>query len=239
MSIVLSIYSQEGFREVTLPERGQSELQILIQRELFVLDRDICLNLERQQDTWFLDTADCFLLLSDGGKSHAIAISADMNLKLETPGGYSITIISFEQSNPFSVYRKFSLAQLQLLQIGRNEGNDIRYQSGFVSGTHCTISIRNGKAILTDKSTNGTYLNLRRVHGSAELHYGDSIRIMRLNLIYLGNMLAIDECEGLTIAMNALEGDGIARHAGSTVEGGSDKTLFHRSPRKNRLLPEC
>ena len=47
MSIVLSIYSQKGFREVTLPERGQSELRVLIRKELFDLNEDVTLALEK------------------------------------------------------------------------------------------------------------------------------------------------------------------------------------------------
>ena len=43
MGMVLSIYSQKGFREVTLPERGQELLEVVLQKELFALDQDVCL----------------------------------------------------------------------------------------------------------------------------------------------------------------------------------------------------
>ena len=53
MSIVLSIYSQEGFREVALPERGPKELRVLLRRELFDLSGDLTLVLEKQEGRQF------------------------------------------------------------------------------------------------------------------------------------------------------------------------------------------
>ena len=58
MSMVLSIYSQKGFREITLPERGANELQILLQKELFALETDIRLTAERSDDVWSVRTQD-------------------------------------------------------------------------------------------------------------------------------------------------------------------------------------
>lgn len=236
MSIVLSIYSQKGFREVTLPERGQSEIHILLEKELFALDRDLSLDMERREGEWILRVQGASVLRDKEIERNETAISANMNLKLETVGGQRITVISYEQSDPFSVYGKYSLTGLQKIDIGRNEENDIRYQNDFVSGQHCTIHIQGEKATLTDTSTNGTYLNFRRVYGTTVLNYGDSIRIMRLNIIYLGNMLAIGECDGLELRLDRLRADDIGRHMASSGRPDGEKTLFHRSPRNLHKL---
>ena len=86
--------------------------------------------------------------------------------QVETPQGGRITVISFEQTNPFTVYRKYALAGLQQIKIGRGSGNDICYQNDFVSHEHCTITLQGGSAILHDTSSNGTFLNFQRVSGS-------------------------------------------------------------------------
>lgn len=47
-----------------------------------------------------------------------------------------------------------------------------------VSGTHARLSLKEGKATLTDQSTNGTFVNGRRI-GATELHDGDYITFGR------------------------------------------------------------
>ena len=244
MSIVLSIYSQKGFREVTLPEHGQAELQILLQKELFVLDQDITLELERQEQEWTLRSPDARLLGSmhygeaadTRRKVEAMKVSGGTQIEVATRGGNRITILAFEQTNPFTVYRKFSLTGLQRIRIGRNPENEVCYRNVFVGAEHCVITIQGGKATLRDHSKNGTYLNFHRVYGNTVLQYGDSIRIMRLNIIYLGSMIAVDECDDLTIKINQITGADLDRYAHPGQTGGEERVLFHRSPRDLRKL---
>lgn len=238
MGMVLSIYSQKGFREVTLPERGQNSLDILIQKDLFALDQDIRLSLEKTEAVWSLTARDALLLPGGGHSAHqnAIEIRDDLRFEVQTKQGSRITIISFEQTNPFTVYRKYSLSGLHEIKIGRNDGNDIQYRNDFVSGEHASIVLQDGAAKLCDTSKNGIYLNFKRVYGSTILNYGDSIRIMRLNIIYLGNMIAIDECDNLDVQLQELEADGIQALAAEPHGEGSNKVLYRRSPRNLRKL---
>ncbi|MBQ9349133.1 MAG: FHA domain-containing protein, partial [Oscillibacter sp.] len=161
MSIVLSIYSQKGFREVALPERGQSELEVVIRREVFGLDKDLTLALEKRGEGWTLSPGGGTLLLN-GKRQKSADIIGGMQLELDL-GGRRITVISFERTNPFTAYRKYGLAGLQQIRIGWNENNDICYQDHpeegqhYVSGSHCVLSLKNGRWELRDTSTNGTY----------------------------------------------------------------------------------
>ena len=236
MGMVLSIYSQKGFREVTLPERGQELLEVVLQKELFALDQDVCLALEKQEDGWTLETKNALLLTGEKSeRPNLIAIHDGLRFEVETGQGGRITIISFELTNPFAVYRKYALSGLQRIKIGRNPENDIQYANDFVSGEHCEIVIQGGKASLCDTSKNGTYLNFRRIYGNTILNYGDSIRVMRLNIIYLGNMIAVDECDALSVSLQPLE-EGIQALAAPASAEGGNKILFHRSPRNLRKL---
>lgn len=238
MGMVLSIYSQKGFREVSLPERGQNSLDILIQKELFALDQDISLLLGKEEKSWFLTASDG-LVLSAGGSGvsqNTVEICDDLRFEVQTAGGSRITVISFEQTDPFTVYKKYSLSNLREIKIGRNDGNDIRYANDFVSGTHASIVLQGGVAKLSDMSKNGVYLNFKRVYGSTILNYGDSIRIMRLNIIYLGNMIAIDSCDNLDVRLPELEETGIRALAAEPHIEGSNRILFRRSPRNLRKL---
>jgi len=238
MGMVLSIYSQKGFREITLPERGQNSLDILLQKDLFALDQDISLGLEKVEETWRLEARNAVLL--PGAEQSAgedfIEIRDGLRFEVQTKQNNRITIISFEQTNPFAVYKKYSLSDLHEIKIGRKPGNDIEYGNDFVSGEHGSILLQDGVAKLCDTSTNGIYLNFKRVYGSTILNYGDSIRIMRLNIIYLGNMIAVDECDHLNIKLPELDEEGIEALAAEPCAESSNRVLYRRSPRNLRKL---
>src|SRR4029077_2367550 len=66
--------------------------------------------------------------------------------------------------------------------IGRVQGNDIILQKGNVSKRHSRIVLKDGKFIIVDlKSTNGTYVNGRKitsplvVKGTDKIYIGDFI----------------------------------------------------------------
>lgn len=238
MSLVLSIYTQKGFREITLPERGQSELEILLQKDLFSLDQDVLLSMERAEGVWsMLPQGEVFFNNPPAGEKNSVTVRDGVRLELCTKGGGQITIIAFEQSNLSIVYQKYSLSNIQQITIGKGEDNVICYQNDFVSRNHCSITLENGRAVLRDNSTNGTFLNFQRVFGSALLNYGDSIRIMRLNIIFLGNMIAVEECDNLRLKLNRLDAEGIAEQCAKPVQANSSvKVQYHRSPRNSRKL---
>jgi pSer/pThr/pTyr-binding forkhead associated (FHA) protein len=69
------------------------------------------------------------------------------------------------------------------LQIGRGQSCDIRLTDTYASTAHARISDRNGTWMVEDLgSTNGTYLNQRRVTSPAALAPGDRIRVGKTTL---------------------------------------------------------
>jgi hypothetical protein len=64
------------------------------------------------------------------------------------------------------------------LQIGRASTCEIRPSDNYISQLHAKISDRNGSWVIEDLgSTNGTYLNQRKVTIPTELAPGDRIRV--------------------------------------------------------------
>jgi hypothetical protein len=49
--------------------------------------------------------------------------------------------------------------------------------AGGIDPEHCTVRLQGEKVVLTDLSSNGTFLNDRRVEGSVVLNVGDAIRL--------------------------------------------------------------
>ena len=64
------------------------------------------------------------------------------------------------------------------LSIGRVQGNDLLLPKGNVSKQHAKLLFREGKFIVTDlNSTNGTYVNRRRIQQATVVAEGDRIYI--------------------------------------------------------------
>jgi hypothetical protein len=64
------------------------------------------------------------------------------------------------------------------IQIGRGKQCDIQPDDTYVSQVHARVSNRNGSWVVEDLgSTNGTYLNQRKVSGPTGISPGDRIRI--------------------------------------------------------------
>jgi hypothetical protein len=64
------------------------------------------------------------------------------------------------------------------LVIGRAGGIEVRIDDNFASGQHARVFDHDGRVFVEDmNSTNGTYLNGRRVDGQEQLHADDRIRI--------------------------------------------------------------
>jgi hypothetical protein len=64
------------------------------------------------------------------------------------------------------------------VSLGRSPDADIRLDDRYASGIHARVFNRSGTYYAEDmSSTNGTLLNSQELHGEAELHPGDTIRI--------------------------------------------------------------
>jgi pSer/pThr/pTyr-binding forkhead associated (FHA) protein len=64
------------------------------------------------------------------------------------------------------------------LSIGRSVDNGIKLDGDAVSRKHATLEMTNGKFVLKDLgSSNGTYVNDKRINTSVELRDGDRVRI--------------------------------------------------------------
>src|SRR5437763_11611689 len=82
--------------------------------------------------------------------------------------------------------------------IGRVQGNDIVPPKGNVSKRHARIVLKDGKFIIVDlKSTNGTYVNGRKITSPLVVKGSDKI--------YIGDfILSIEEAHGAAVADEGL-----------------------------------
>lgn len=111
------------------------------------------------------------------------------------------TVTVGDADDAFAIYDKFSLANVDTIEIGSDETCSIVVRSEFASRRHATLRRTGGKAILTDHSTNGTYVNNKRVYGEYELDTLDVVYISGVKLIYLDELLAANQAEKRTVRL--------------------------------------
>ncbi len=97
-----------------------------------------------------------------------------------------------ETEDAFRVFQKFDISGIQDITVGRRETNDIVYDTrNLISGLHAVIRRREGQYLIEDHSSNGVFVNFRRIVGSRKLEFGDCISLFVLNLVYLDKILAV------------------------------------------------
>src|SRR3954464_9473587 len=88
------------------------------------------------------------------------------------------------------------------INVGRVQGNDLMLPKGNVSKRHARLLFRDGRVIVTDlKSTNGTYVNGRKIAQATIVREGDKI--------YVGDFVLRLETNGASVAPadNATQGE--------------------------------
>jgi pSer/pThr/pTyr-binding forkhead associated (FHA) protein len=71
----------------------------------------------------------------------------------------------------------------EALQVGRAEACQIRLGDTYISQFHARLFPRDGTWYIEDLgSTNGTYLNQRKLTGPSEVHAGDVVRLGKTTL---------------------------------------------------------
>src|SRR5277367_1411680 len=93
------------------------------------------------------------------------------------------------------------------INVGRVQGNDLLLPKGNVSKHHARLLFRDGRFIVTDlKSTNGTYVNGRKIAQATIVREGDKIYIgdfvLRLDAGSGGDAAPADDESVRTLARN-------------------------------------
>ena len=241
MSKILSIYNAWAFYEIVLPSAANTEYTFLLDGTRFCLQKSEVISLECIYGQWYFKkfSGSCSVHSIDGKEGRSGFISDQGRYSFTTSVGEELTILFEERDNPLKAYKKYIFPRTGEVTIGLDQGNRIRYSysffkegHNFVSRRHCVIRLEPRAAVLEDFSTNGTYINHVRADRKTELHYGDSIRIFGLNIIYLGQILAINSPLNMETDLKEVTlSDWKVLAKRGSKSGSSDKTIFFRSPR--------
>lgn len=248
MSYVISIYGDKAYKKVLLPAINNADSQIVLYKSEFDLEQDITIAMEVVDYKWSFKPSPRYRILKRKKEFYREPICNEDILLLEAQN-IRLTLMVTEMQTPFFVYRKFSVDNLKRITIGKNSANHICYDYlGRVSKEHAILDLQEDGCTLYDTSSNGVYVNGKKVNRTCQLSFGDEITILELQIIYLGTILAIGAYDNeVTIdhfilkELNPPELEAIAQRAfpdQDKMEAAPVKTLFHRTPRNIEKI-EC
>lgn len=243
MSIVLSAYSKSAFKEFVLPAVNNTEITLLLEHYVFQIQEDIALRLEVLDGEWHFQEIPERIHVGNVDYDGKTLENGD-TYSLVTENSETLALMVQETESSFSVYSKFSLKGLEKISIGNQPDKMIAYSAYYggaqiVSGTHAELTCQQGKWLLEDKSSNGVFLNDMRVRANTILEFGDRINIWGLRMVYLGEVLAVEQAENLRIDTDVLHEVEIAEifyEINFEAEEKTEKVYYHRSPRNMEAL---
>lgn len=237
MSYVLSIHSAKAFKEFLLPAVNNTDHSIILNSEIFMLNRDVELKMEVIENCWHFLSSEDYRIEDTVSKTDYVNVDIKPQdlLRVVLNTGEHISVMVGQTANSFHVFAKYDIKNMSAITIGKNEGNMIRYDTrNLVSREHAVIHKKGNQSILEDKSANGVFVNSVRIVGSKQLEFGDYINIFGLRMVFLGDILAVNiHAENVVVDENRLKKyEEIAVTEEIKQPGKSAKIIYHRSPRQ-------
>lgn len=206
VNILITVVFENGFQEIYLPSINNKKSPVDIRPHISGWYEDITLPLEVWDDAWTFSSSKQFVITINEQFVEKVNLKPGLLLNCQLAGGdtvFSVTVDEADEGN--TQFDKYFLDVniCPWVKIGSEEGNVICYNSQFCSPKHAEIISENGKVIVRDlDSVNGTFVEGRLLTGNRILKYGDVIYIIGLKIIYLGNVLAINNPKGSCVVDN-------------------------------------
>ena len=238
MSIVLSIHSPKAFKEFLLPAVNNTDYSIILDRDIFVLDRDVELYMEIIDNHWSFLPSDKYRIEDTVSKETYFNVDLKDNdlLTAVLSNGERISIMVDETDSSFNVFEKYDLNSINNITIGKSENNIIKYDTRkLISKEHAIIRKNGEQFVLEDRSANGVFVNSVRMVSNRQLEFGDCINIFGLQIVFLGKIIAINtHTENVTVNEDKLKKyeQPVYDKASSSGKNSKQKVLYHRSPRQ-------
>ena len=234
MSIVISAYGQNAFCEFLLPAVNNTDTEILLKKSIFAFPQDLILRLEVVEKAWYIKSTEEYTVTKQSGQENGPLVNGDILIVRDSCGN-QVSLIVRETEASFSVFTKYDLTGIPGLTVGSENNNHIVYQyQSLVSRHHATLQRTAQGFCIQDTSSNGTFINGRKISGTYELKIGDCINIFGLKIVYLGNLIAVYSPEGNPCAVWQQLPVYHAPQAQAAVErkpAAAEKKFFHRAPR--------
>ncbi|MCR4786987.1 MAG: type VII secretion protein EssC [Lachnospiraceae bacterium] len=240
MSFLLTAVFENGFCELYLPSVDNRKVPLEIKPYISGRNDDIVLPIEVWDGVWTMSGEGLFEITENEKKIDKITFREGLFVNCEFPDGQVFSLTAKEITDGDTQFKKYLLRRENetKITIGNDPANMICYANKFVSPRHAEIEIKGDQAVIRDlDSVNGTFVNGRMLEGEQPLGFGDTIYIIGLKVVYLGNTIAVnnpnDNCK-----ITGMKEINISSASGGESEDAEieEEKYFLRTPRKLEVI---
>lgn len=192
--MIFMVFRNNAFKEFILPNSDNMDYHILIHKNFFYVQKSLYLSFEVINHKWRINAdSKAYQLIHHKNSVPYLELNGGEIITIKTNQGDIMKGITFENELSLVSFKKINISRIKNITIGKADENLIKYEfMNLVSKFHCSINYEYGSHYIYDLSSNGVFVNHRRIYGSYKLNFGDIIQIFGLNIIYLGDIIAID-----------------------------------------------
>ena len=232
---MIACYSDRGCQDFILPHDNNLNYSLTLDCQVLGIPENVTLYMDVVEGKWrfqgisenaTINNKVCNTILGESIKK-----GDTLNIQV---GVSQITIIAFEVDDSFVGFVKYDLREVSKITIGSSEENTIVcLNNPYVSKVHAEIAKNNGIDIITDYSRNGVFINGKRVKREQSLAYGDVISFFGVQVVWLGDIIAIETKYGRLHCQMSLIKYHNCNHVDFQHEESKyvKKDYFRRSPR--------
>ncbi|MCL2035680.1 MAG: type VII secretion protein EssC, partial [Oscillospiraceae bacterium] len=245
MSLLITVVFENGFQEIYLPGINNKSSPVDIRPHISGWREDITLPLAVWDNVWSMSGSKQFIITINEHPVDKVELKPGLLLNCQLAGSDEIFAVTVDEADSGNTqFDKFLLDfnVCQWVKIGSGGDSVVRYASHHCSPKHAEIVNEGGGAVVRDlQSVNGTFVNGRLLTGDHTLRYGDVIYIIGLKIVYLGNILAINNpkasrtVDDLKLKPIHIEAETEAKEE-SDYE--AEENYFLRTPRKLEKLDD-
>ncbi len=235
--MIVSLIGKDSINSISLPDKvnGQYWLYSPVSNGKTVK----VVSIEGINNEWVIRSNRNYSIIGANNAVIKSAVLSETNsYRLKNTNGDVYCIFTEKVTEDRQIFSKYLIRNAVKLVVGRNEQCDITVSNHLVSSKHFELIMSNGLWTINDlNSSNGTFVNDMRVT-SAQLKYGDVIKVMGFKLIVGKNFIAVNNPDS-TVKINNSNLISYIPQIVSPSDDDDDFELddpeyFYRSPRFKR-----
>ncbi|MBQ3079548.1 MAG: type VII secretion protein EssC [Clostridia bacterium] len=187
----------DSFKDVYFPDQENWNSRVIIRQEETGWECDVYISV-RALDGHVYISPNAPLMWKDGGRREKELRGDSIFSMRESTSGRELSVIIKQCDRRGLCFTKYRLPKRKII-IGRSDRADVRDTGVLMSTEHGYLGLtQEGYVKYQDQSSNGTYINARKLQGNtARLKFGDVLAFPTgLKIVFLGDCLAINRTTG-------------------------------------------
>ena len=123
MNVILSVYSQNAFKEYLLPSLNNADYAIVLEKDYFKIKSDVMIKLEVLDGRWRIKNGS--YTIKKENRNYTGSLWNHDVLEIQTNHNEIVSMIVNEVFSVFHSYEKYNIRNVDSIYIGNTPSNDI------------------------------------------------------------------------------------------------------------------